>query len=151
MQFPHGHAAVTSRAHFLIATGEPGRRNAAMMLKSEDLPAHTIYTWLRTMALCKNENTLHSRSLFFILNLACWNSSAGFFILNLYHIKGVMKMNKQQKHVIAFATAFALMFGIVPNVAAMHIMEGYLPAGYCVAWGVLCLPSCSRFSPSRKH
>ena len=49
-------------------------------------------------------------------------------------------MNKQQKHVIAFATAFALMFGIVPNVAAMHIMEGYLPAGYCVAWGVLCLP-----------
>ena len=33
-------------------------------------------------------------------------------------------MNKQQKHVIAFATAFALMFGIVPNVAAMHIMEG---------------------------
>ena len=44
-----------------------------------------------------------------------------------------MKMNKQQKHVIAFATAFALMFGIVPNVAAMHIMEGYLPAGYCVA------------------
>ena len=49
-------------------------------------------------------------------------------------------MNKQQKHVIAFATAFALMFGIVPNVAAMHIMEGYLPAGYCIAWGVLCLP-----------
>ena len=49
-------------------------------------------------------------------------------------------MNIQQKHVIAFATAFALMFGIVPNVAAMHIMEGYLPAGYCIAWGVLCLP-----------
>ena len=39
MQFPHGHAAVTSRAHFIIATGEPGRRNAAMTLKSEDLPA----------------------------------------------------------------------------------------------------------------
>ena len=22
----------------------------------------------------------------------------------------------------------------------MHIMEGYLPAKYCVAWGVVCLP-----------
>ncbi len=22
----------------------------------------------------------------------------------------------------------------------MHIMEGYLPAGYCVAWGAICLP-----------
>ena len=77
------------------------------------------------MALCKNENTLHSRSLFFIHNLACRNSSAGFFILNLYHVKGVMKMNKQQKHVIAFATAFALMFGIVPNVAAMLRLEQY--------------------------
>ena len=56
-------------------------------------------------------------------------------------------MNKQQKHVIAFATAFALMFGIVPNVAAMHIMEGYLPAGYCFVCHFL-QPD---FSPSRKH
>lgn len=24
--------------------------------------------------------------------------------------------------------------------SAMHIMEGYLPAGWCIAWGVLCLP-----------
>ena len=23
---------------------------------------------------------------------------------------------------------------------AMHIMEGYLPAGYCIAWGAVCLP-----------
>ena len=23
---------------------------------------------------------------------------------------------------------------------AMHIMEGYLPFGYCIAWGVVCLP-----------
>lgn len=23
---------------------------------------------------------------------------------------------------------------------AMHIMEGYLPAGYCVLWGVICVP-----------
>lgn len=24
--------------------------------------------------------------------------------------------------------------------SAMHIMEGYLPAGWCVAWGALCIP-----------
>ena len=35
---------------------------------------------------------------------------------------------------------FALTFGIVPNVSAMHIMEGYLPGAYCIAWGVLCIP-----------
>ena len=23
---------------------------------------------------------------------------------------------------------------------AMHIMEGYLPMGYCIAWGVVCIP-----------
>ena len=26
------------------------------------------------------------------------------------------------------------------DVSAMHIMEGYLPVGWCIAWGVLCLP-----------
>ena len=24
--------------------------------------------------------------------------------------------------------------------SAMHIMEGYLPAGWCIAWGALCIP-----------
>lgn len=27
-----------------------------------------------------------------------------------------------------------------PTANAMHIMEGYLPAGYCIAWGIICLP-----------
>lgn len=26
------------------------------------------------------------------------------------------------------------------SASAMHIMEGYLPAGWCVAWGALCIP-----------
>lgn len=26
------------------------------------------------------------------------------------------------------------------GVSAMHIMEGYLPAGWCIAWGALCIP-----------
>lgn len=38
------------------------------------------------------------------------------------------------------ASMFALTFGIVPNVSAMHIMEGYLPGGFCIAWGVICVP-----------
>lgn len=27
-----------------------------------------------------------------------------------------------------------------PTANAMHIMEGYLPGGYCIAWGIICLP-----------
>ena len=41
-------------------------------------------------------------------------------------------MSKKQKKIIALASMFALTFGIVPNVSAMHIMEGYLPGGFCV-------------------
>lgn len=49
-------------------------------------------------------------------------------------------MSKKQKKILIWAGAFALCFGIVPPVNAMHIMEGYLPAGCCIAWGVLCIP-----------
>ncbi len=49
-------------------------------------------------------------------------------------------MSKKQKQIIALAGVFALAFGIVPKVNAMHIMEGYLPGGFCIAWGALCLP-----------
>lgn len=49
-------------------------------------------------------------------------------------------MSKKQKKIIAMVTAVALIVGIVPQVNAMHIMEGYLPGEYCIAWGVLSLP-----------
>lgn len=49
-------------------------------------------------------------------------------------------MTKKQKQIITLLSAFALMFGIVPNVSAMHIMEGYLPGTYCIVWGIVCLP-----------
>ena len=49
-------------------------------------------------------------------------------------------MSKKQKKIIALASMFALTFGIVPNESAMHIMEGYLPGGFCIAWGVICVP-----------
>ena len=35
---------------------------------------------------------------------------------------------------------FAVFLSITPTAGAMHIMEGYLPAGYCIAWGILCIP-----------
>lgn len=53
---------------------------------------------------------------------------------------GKDKMSKKQKKIIVLASMFALTFGIVPNVSAMHIMEGYLPGGFCIAWGVICVP-----------
>ena len=49
-------------------------------------------------------------------------------------------MSKKQKKIIVLASMFALTFGIVPNVSAMHIMAGYLPGGFCIAWGVICVP-----------
>lgn len=49
-------------------------------------------------------------------------------------------MSKKQKQIIVWTGAFALAFGIVPSVNAMHIMEGYLPGGFCIAWGILCIP-----------
>lgn len=49
-------------------------------------------------------------------------------------------MTKKQKKLVALAAAFALSFGIMPAANAMHIMEGALPVGYCVAWGVVCIP-----------
>jgi cobalt/nickel transport system permease protein len=49
-------------------------------------------------------------------------------------------MTKKQKIVVRAAIAFSLMFAVAPVANAMHIMEGYLPASYCVAWGVICVP-----------
>lgn len=51
-----------------------------------------------------------------------------------------MKLSKKQKWIVAASAAFSLCFGIVPSANAMHIMEGYLPVGYCVLWGVISLP-----------
>ena len=49
-------------------------------------------------------------------------------------------MTNKQKQILTAAGILALTFGVVPNVNAMHIMEGYLPVGFCVVWGVICLP-----------
>lgn len=49
-------------------------------------------------------------------------------------------MSKTQRKIVIFTSVLALLFGVVPTASAMHIMEGYLPPTYCIAWGVLCIP-----------
>lgn len=49
-------------------------------------------------------------------------------------------MNIREKRFVAIAAAIALVFGLTPVANAMHIMEGYLPAGFCIAWGAICIP-----------
>lgn len=49
-------------------------------------------------------------------------------------------MSRKEKSIMKLAIAFALTFGMAQTAYAMHIMEGYLPVGYCIAWGALCIP-----------
>lgn len=49
-------------------------------------------------------------------------------------------MSRREKKWIAAITAFALAFGVAPAANAMHIMEGYLPLQFCIAWGAVCVP-----------
>lgn len=49
-------------------------------------------------------------------------------------------MTKKQKKLVVIAAGIGLFFAVTPAVNAMHIMEGYLPLKYCIAWGALCIP-----------
>lgn len=49
-------------------------------------------------------------------------------------------MKVREKRLFAVMLGLVFSFGVVPSAYAMHIMEGYLPVGYCIAWGVLCIP-----------
>ena len=49
-------------------------------------------------------------------------------------------MTLRQKRIVMTAAALAFIFGIAPAANAMHIMEGYLPAKFCILWGVICIP-----------
>lgn len=52
----------------------------------------------------------------------------------------MIKMTKIQKRIWKLCLAFALAFAVCPAAKAMHIMEGYLPPAYCIAWGAICIP-----------
>lgn len=49
-------------------------------------------------------------------------------------------MTKSEKRFLKMAIAFTCVFAVAPVANAMHIMEGYLPPVFCIAWGVVCLP-----------
>ncbi|MDO4977284.1 MAG: energy-coupling factor ABC transporter permease [Eubacteriales bacterium] len=49
-------------------------------------------------------------------------------------------MKRNEKRLFAILMTIACLFAIAPTANAMHIMEGYLPPVFCVAWGVICLP-----------
>lgn len=41
---------------------------------------------------------------------------------------------------VAFAAVLSFSLAVAEPAYAMHIMEGYLPGGPCIAWGLICLP-----------
>lgn len=49
-------------------------------------------------------------------------------------------MKRTEKQVMTLAMAIMFTCGITVNAYAMHIMEGFLPAKYCIAWGIACVP-----------
>lgn len=49
-------------------------------------------------------------------------------------------MNVKEKRFFVIIITMSLFFGILPTANAMHIMEGYLPVQFCIAWGVICIP-----------
>lgn len=49
-------------------------------------------------------------------------------------------MNEKQSKLVKLSVVFAAILVISPCAYAMHIMEGYLPAGHCIAWGIICIP-----------
>lgn len=49
-------------------------------------------------------------------------------------------MSQKEKVFVKAAAAFAALFAVSPVANAMHIMEGYLPISFCIAWGIVCVP-----------
>jgi cobalt/nickel transport system permease protein len=49
-------------------------------------------------------------------------------------------MGKRERRLLTLSLALAAALAVVPAAGAMHIMEGYLPAVHCLAWGAVCLP-----------
>jgi len=51
-----------------------------------------------------------------------------------------MKLSKIEKNILFFSIALAA-FSLSPvSASAMHIMEGFLPLEYSIAWGAVCIP-----------
>ncbi len=48
--------------------------------------------------------------------------------------------SKSERKLIFSSLALSFLLSMVDQASAMHIMEGYLPATYCIAWGAICIP-----------
>lgn len=49
-------------------------------------------------------------------------------------------MKRTEKRIMTLAVTAAFSLGLAGNAFAMHIMEGFLPVKYCIAWGIACVP-----------
>lgn len=52
----------------------------------------------------------------------------------------IMNLTVMEKRVFILSCMLACVFALPQAAGAMHIMEGYLPLGHCLVWGVVCLP-----------
>jgi cobalt/nickel transport system permease protein len=51
-----------------------------------------------------------------------------------------MNSSKTEKKIIILTIILSVFFAVTERVQAMHIMEGYLPLGFCISWGIVCVP-----------
>ena len=51
-----------------------------------------------------------------------------------------MNCTKTERGVLTATIAASLCYSLAVTADAMHIMEGYLPLGHCIAWGAVCVP-----------
>ena len=51
-----------------------------------------------------------------------------------------LNLSKMERRIFTLSIAVAMFFALPGTASAMHIMEGYLPIGYCIAWGAVCVP-----------
>lgn len=51
-----------------------------------------------------------------------------------------MQQTKRERVMFIIGVVIALTCAPVAVASAMHIMEGYLPLGHCIAWGAVCVP-----------
>ena len=51
-----------------------------------------------------------------------------------------MKQSIAKSPLFRGALVVSMMLALVPQVFAMHISEGYLSPGWCISWGVICIP-----------
>lgn len=49
-------------------------------------------------------------------------------------------MTNREKAAFRVSIGLTAFLAVCPLAGAMHIMEGYLSPGFCIAWGIICIP-----------